>query len=115
MDDVKFAGCKAHFMAGLVNQTDRRIGLLGSPLGEMIGADPSNQFFLTTHNPYLLAGIVQKTPIKDLALFVCSRDEEGSTLTKLLSPEDVSKVVDLGASVFFNLGDFIGHDSHSSL
>lgn len=81
-------------------------------LGEMIGADPSNQFFLTTHNPYLLTGIVQKTPIKDLALFVCYRDEEGSTLTKLLSPEDVSKVVELGASVFFNLDNFIGHDSH---
>ena len=76
-------------------------------LGEMIGADPSNQFFLTTHNPYLLAGIVQKTPAENLALFVCYRDEEGSTRTRLLSSDDVSKVVELGASVFFNLDDFV--------
>ncbi len=33
----------------------------------MIGADRSNQFFLTTHNPYFLTGIVEKTPAEDLA------------------------------------------------
>jgi len=76
-------------------------------LGEMIGADLSNQFFLTTHNPYLLAGIVQKTRAENLALFVCYRDEDGTTRTRLLSSDDVSKVVELGASVFFNLDDFV--------
>jgi len=75
-------------------------------LGEMIGADRSNQFFLTTHNPYFLAGIVGKTSVDNLALFVCYRDKEGSTGAKLLSQEDTAKVVELGASVFFNLEDF---------
>jgi predicted ATPase len=77
-------------------------------LGEMIGADRSNQFFLTTHNPYFLAGIVGKTPVEDLALFVCHRDSDGSTLAKLLSPEDVARVIEQGASVFFNLTEFVG-------
>jgi hypothetical protein len=76
-------------------------------LGEMIGADRSNQFFLTTHNPYFLSGVVAKTPAEDLALFVCSRDSEGSTAAKLLSAEDVSRVIEQGASVFFNLNDFL--------
>lgn len=77
-------------------------------LGEMIGADRSNQFFLTTHNPYFLAGIVGKTAAENLALFVCYRDKEGSTAAKLLTQEDTAKVVELGASVFFNLEDFVG-------
>jgi len=76
-------------------------------LGEMIGADRSNQFFLTTHNPYFLTGIVEKTPIVDLAVFVCHRGPDGSTAARLLSPDDISKVLDLGASVFFNLADFL--------
>jgi len=77
-------------------------------LGEMIADDTSNQFFLTTHNPYLLAALLGKTPAADIALFVCYRDSEGATKAKLLSPTEVSKVIEQGASVFFNLEDFVG-------
>lgn len=76
-------------------------------LGEMIGADRSNQFFLTTHNPYFLTGLVEKTPAENLAVFVCSRAKEGSTGAKLLSQEETAKIVELGAKVFFNLDDFV--------
>lgn len=76
-------------------------------LGEMIGSDHSNQFFLTTHNPYFLTGVVEKTPTQDLAIFVCYRDSEGGTRAKLLQSKDVPKVVELGASVFFNLNEFV--------
>jgi hypothetical protein len=76
-------------------------------LGEMIGADTSNQFFLTTHNPYFLAGLTAKTRIEDLAIFVCHRDAEGATSATMLSPEAVARVIELGASVFFNLDDFV--------
>jgi hypothetical protein len=76
-------------------------------LGEMIGSDESNQFFLTTHNPYFLTGVVEKTRAEDLAIFVCFRDREGSTQAKLLLPDELPKVVDLGASVFFNLSEFV--------
>jgi len=76
-------------------------------LGEMIGADRSNQFFLTTHNPYFLAGLVGKTPVDDLALFVCHRDAEGNTAATLLSAEEVARVIEQGASIFFNLDEFL--------
>ena len=76
-------------------------------LGEMIGGDESNQFFLTTHNPYFLAGIIEKTATDNLALFVCFRDQDGSTAAKLLAPEEVSHVVEQGANVFFNLDEFL--------
>lgn len=76
-------------------------------LGEMIAGDASNQFFLTTHNPYFLTGVAEKTPADSLALFVCSRDSEGGTVVKLLTPEEVGRVIELGASAFFNLDEFL--------
>ncbi len=76
-------------------------------LGEMIAYHSSNQFFLTTHNPYFLASLAEKTPAEDFALFICHRDPEGGTALKQLSPEEVSRVIEYGSSVFFNLGDFL--------
>jgi hypothetical protein len=38
---------------------------------------------------------------------VCSRDAEGATAAKLLSDQDVSRVIEQGANVFFNLDDFL--------
>lgn len=43
-----------------------------------------NQFFLTTHNPYFLSALIEKTAAADLAVFVCSRDGEGATRAKRL-------------------------------
>ncbi len=74
-------------------------------LGEMIGGDTTNQFFLTTHNPYFLTGLVEKTPRDDLAVFICYRDEEGSTKADQLSMEKMPQLVEFGANVFFNLDD----------
>jgi len=76
-------------------------------LGEMIAGDETNQFFLTTHNPYFLTGVVQKTPAASLALFVCHRQPDGSTAAKQLTTEEIQTVIEQGASVFFNLDSFV--------
>jgi hypothetical protein len=83
-------------------------------LGEMIAGDAPNQFFLTTHNPYFLAGIVEKTSTDKLALFVCSRDSEGGTAVKLLTSEEVGRAIEQGANVFFNLDEFLNPRPRSS-
>lgn len=76
-------------------------------LGEMIGHDTSNQFFVTTHNPYFLAGVLGKTASQDLALFLCSRDTAGDTAVRLLDTDQVARAIEQGANVFFNLDDFL--------
>ncbi len=76
-------------------------------LGEMIADDKSNQFFLTTHNPYFLSALVEKTPESEMALFVCGRDPEKGTTARLLSPPEVQAVIEQGASIFFNLEEFL--------
>jgi hypothetical protein len=82
-------------------------------LGEMIATDTSNQFFMTTHNPYFLSSLVAKTPAAHLALFVCYRDEDGATGAKRLSQSEVERVIEQGASIFFALEDFLP-DGHAS-
>lgn len=77
-------------------------------LAEMIARDDQgNQYFVTTHNPYFLSTLAEKANTDQLALFVCHRDDDGATAAKLLRPEQVSRVIEMGASVFFNLDDFL--------
>lgn len=76
-------------------------------LGEMIAGDESNQFFVTTHNPYFLSSLVEKTPSQQLAVFVASKDGEGATVLTRLTALQLSDVIEQGASVFFNLDEFV--------
>lgn len=71
-------------------------------LAERIALDESNQFFITTHNPYMLSSIVQKTQPKDLSVFVVRMDKFETTLAKI--PESrLPELLELDADAFFNL------------
>ncbi|MBU6408838.1 MAG: AAA family ATPase [Verrucomicrobia bacterium] len=71
-------------------------------LAERIALDESNQFFITTHNPYLLSSIVEKTPQETLAVFVARMDNFATTL-KPVSAGGLSKILDYGPDAFLNL------------
>lgn len=71
-------------------------------LAERIAKYNSNQFFLTTHNPYFLLTLAEKTPEKDLRIFL-TYFEDYQTKVKLLSPKEVLDLRDEDASLFFNL------------
>jgi len=71
-------------------------------LAERIALDASNQFFLTTHNPYVLSSIVGKTPMKDLNIFI-STMEGFYTALKPISSEGLSRILDYGPDAFLNL------------
>jgi len=59
-------------------------------LGERIALDENkNQFFIATHNPYLLTAVVEKAPAADVAVFATYyRNYE--TRVKLLAQEDLA-------------------------
>lgn len=71
-------------------------------LAERIALDESNQFFITTHNPYVLMSIIEKTPKADLAVHV-ARMKNYRTELRLLSDDELSEALDLGMDVFLNL------------
>ena len=75
-------------------------------LAERIALDETNQFFLTTHNPYVLSSIVGKTPVKDLAVFVTNM-ENFCTELKPASVEGLSKILDYGPDAFLNLDKIV--------
>lgn len=74
-------------------------------LAENFALDNSNQYFISTHNPYLLNSILEKAPLAETAVFVVSFEEYQSKV-KPLSENQISELVSLEASAFFNLEKF---------
>jgi len=75
-------------------------------LAERIALDETNQFFITTHNPYILSSVVGKTPLKDLAVFVATM-ADFCTKLKPASPGGLSKILDYGPDAFLNLDKIV--------
>lgn len=75
-------------------------------MAELIALDSENQYFIATHNPYLLSSLVSKTPMKDLAVFV-TQMENYQTKVNLVKDNDLSALLDKGVDVFFNLNKLI--------
>lgn len=77
-------------------------------LAERISLDTYNQFFLTTHNPYVLTSLIEKTPAEDLAVFV-TRMRDYRTEFFLASSDQLKEMLDLTMDVFLNLDRFFPH------
>ena len=73
-------------------------------LGERIALDQTNQFFIATHNPYLLSAIIEKTRKEDVQVFITTF-KDFQTHVKPLSPDQVAELME--ADPFFNLDRFI--------
>jgi len=74
-------------------------------LGEIIAADKSNQYFIATHNPYLLYAIIEKADKNDVNVCVTYyRDYQ--TKVKKLGPREIELLLD--QDPFLSLDHFIG-------
>ena len=62
-------------------------------LGEVIAADTSNQYFIATHNPYLLNAIVEKAKIEDVNV-VAVYYEDYQTKIKQLTETDIADLLE---------------------
>ena len=72
-------------------------------LAERIALDDSNQFFITTHNPYLLLGLIEKTSIEDLNVSLVTMTDNYETKVNPLNSHQLEEVLDFNSDVFFNL------------
>lgn len=73
-------------------------------LGERIALDQTNQFFIATHNPYLLSAIIEKARKEDIQVFI-TYFKDFQTQVKPLTPDQVVELME--ADPFFNLDRFI--------
>ena len=75
-------------------------------LAELIAQDKNNQYFITTHNPYFLLSLLEKTPKEEIAVFI-TYYRNYQTQVKKLSEKEIQEVVNLDIDVFFNLDMFL--------
>ncbi len=65
------------------------------------------QFFIATHNPYLLNNFIENSPSGQISVFVVSFDKtKKATVVKKLSDKDLSELLDYGVDIFFNLNRY---------
>lgn len=70
-------------------------------LAEKVGAYSKNQYFMTTHNPYFLQTIIEKTPQKDLSINLVEMKDYNTKVTPL-KKRGVSEILGLNSDVFLN-------------
>ncbi|HUV02913.1 MAG TPA: AAA family ATPase [Desulfobacteria bacterium] len=76
-------------------------------LAERIALDKANnQYFIATHNPYLLLSIIEKARKDEVAIFI-TYFEDYQTKVKLLSEKELSEIMDMGIDIFFNIERFL--------
>jgi hypothetical protein len=75
-------------------------------MAERIALDEDNQYFLSTHNPYILGSIVGKTPVKDLAVFVTTM-EGYRTAVKRVADDKLPLFYEYGQDAFLNLAKLV--------
>lgn len=66
-----------------------------------------NQYFLTTHSPYLFGTLVENTPPDQLGVFIVYY-EDYQTKIRQVTDEQLGAMLDQGGDVFFNLDQFLG-------
>ena len=73
---------------------------------ERIANNESNQYFIATHNPYLLNSLLEKTPLNDIGVFI-TRMENYKTSVVPCDKEQINELISLGSGVFFNLDNIL--------
>lgn len=70
-------------------------------LAEKIALDETNQFFVTTHNPYLLLSLIEKSKQEDLNVCIVQM-KDYQTSVSVLNNDQISEVLELNSDAFFN-------------
>lgn len=73
-------------------------------LGERIAFDESNQYFIATHNPYLITSIIEKAKIDQISVFATYL-KEYQTNVKSITGKNLSSLLD--SDPFFNISMFL--------
>jgi len=76
-------------------------------LAEKIALDLGNQYFLTTHNPYFLLSLIEKTPADNIGVHIVQMNERFETGVVTLTNKGVEEVLRLGSDVFLNMDKLV--------
>ncbi len=75
-------------------------------LAEIIALDKSNQYFISTHNPYFLLSVLEKSPKNEIEIFA-TYFKNYQTKVVTLDEKELTEVLDMGIDLFFNIERFL--------
>lgn len=78
---------------------------ISSIVNDIIAGD-TNQFFITTHSPYVMSALLESAG-NDLAVYVVDM-ESNETVVKRLSDTQLQKAYDNGMDMFYNIEAYLG-------
>lgn len=79
-------------------------------LAEKIALEENNnQYFISTHNPYFLLSLLEKVPSDNINVFV-TFFKNYQTNIKVLTKQQLKKIMDLEIDMFFNIESFLEKD-----
>lgn len=76
-----------------------------SKIAQTIIQNPSNQYFITTHSPYVINEFLEDKSL-DVAIHIVDY-KDGKTMVKTLSKEEMDEVYNYGIDLFFNTEAFL--------
>lgn len=72
-----------------------------------------NQFFITTHSPFVLNDLMDNLEKDELAIYIVSyKKETGETQINRMSDEDMHEAYQFGYDFFMNIDKFISQEQH---
>ena len=76
-------------------------------LAELIALDKNkNQYFITTHNPYFLRSLIEKSPKNDVVVFI-TYYEDYQTKVIEFSGDKLEKIFEYDVDVFFKIDELL--------
>lgn len=83
---------------------------------DIIYDENNNQFFITTHSPFVLNDFMDNLKNDELAIYIVSyKNETGETIIHRMNDEDMHEAYQFGYDFFMNLDKFISHKQHDEV
>ena len=73
---------------------------------DIINDKNENQFFISTHSPFVLNDFMEDMDKEELSIFAVGL-KNGETIIKRLSENEINEVYQYGVDLFFNLEDYL--------
>ncbi|MEO6454228.1 MAG: AAA family ATPase [Ginsengibacter sp.] len=67
-----------------------------------------NQFFITTHSPFVINDLMENLQKEDYAIYAVGYNKEnGETIIRKISDEEINEIYQYGIDLFFNLENYL--------
>jgi AAA15 family ATPase/GTPase len=77
---------------------------------DMMYDENENQYFIATHSPYVINDIMENLKKDDYAIYTVGYDKEnGETLIRRMTDEELHEIYQYGVDLFLNLESFLPH------